>query len=170
MFACEHASISPDIMCIGKALTGGYMSLAATLASRDVSDTIDSGNPGVFMHGPTFMANPLACAVADASIGLLLESDWEQQVGRIQRRLEEWLSPCVGMPQVDELRCLGAIGVVEMKQAVDMAAITRQFVEAGVWVRPFGRLVYLMPAYVIDDVRLQKLCAAVVDVVSRQPG
>ncbi len=169
LFACEHASISPDIMCIGKALTGGYLSLAAALASRDVSDVIDSGNPGLFMHGPTFMANPLACAVADASIGLLLESDWQNRVGQIQQQLETGLSPCAGLPQVAEVRCLGAIGVVEMKQAVDMASITRQFVDAGVWVRPFGRLVYLMPAYVIDDARLQQLCAAVVDVISRQP-
>ncbi len=169
LFACEHASISPDIMCIGKALTGGYLSLAAALANRDVSDVIDSGNPGLFMHGPTFMANPLACAVADASIGLLLESDWQNRVGQIQQQLETGLSPCAGLPQVAEVRCLGAIGVVEMKQAVDMASITRQFVDAGVWVRPFGRLVYLMPAYVIDDARLQQLCAAVVDVISRQP-
>ena len=155
-------------MCIGKALTGGYMSLAATLASREVSDTIDSGNPGLFMHGPTFMANPLACAVAAASIELLLESDWQERIGQIQKRFESGLSPCTEMPQVAEVRCLGAIGVVEMKQAVDMATITRQFVDAGVWVRPFGRLVYLMPAYVIDDARLQQLCAAVVDVISRQ--
>ena len=168
LFACEHAGITPDIMCIGKALTGGYLSLAATLTSNEISTSIDRGNPGVFMHGPTFMANPLGCAVALASIELLLESGWQARIARIQQQLEEFLTPCAQMPQVAEVRCLGAIGVVEMKQAVDMASITRQFVEAGVWVRPFGRLVYLMPAYVITDEELSRLCGAVVDVVARQ--
>ncbi len=168
LFACEHAAITPDIMCIGKALTGGYMSLAATLTSAEVSTTIDRGNPGVFMHGPTFMANPLACAVALASIELLIESNWQQRIEQIEQRLTQWLSPCKQMPQVAEVRCLGAIGVVEMKQAVRMTAITRQFVEAGVWVRPFGKLVYLMPAYVISDDELEQLCHAVVEVVARQ--
>jgi len=168
LFACEHAAITPDIMCIGKALTGGYMSLAATLTSAAVSATIDRGNPGVFMHGPTFMANPLACAVALESIELLLESDWQGRIAQIELLLTQWLSPCQQMPQVAELRCLGAIGVVEMKQPVKMNEITRQFVEAGVWVRPFGRLVYLMPAYVITDDELERLCRAVVEVVERQ--
>ena len=168
LFACEHAEITPDIMCIGKALTGGYMSLAATLTSAAVSATIDRGNPGVFMHGPTFMANPLACAVALASIELLLESDWQRRIVQIEQQLTQWLSPCQQMPQVAEVRCLGAIGVVEMKQPVNMTEITRQFVEAGVWVRPFGRLVYLMPAYVITDKELERLCRAVVEVVERQ--
>jgi len=168
LFACEHAAITPDIMCIGKALTGGYMSLAATLTSAAVSASIDRGNPGVFMHGPTFMANPLACAVALASIELLLESDWQRRIVQIEQQLTQWLSPCQQMPQVAEVRCLGAIGVVEMKQPVNMTEITRQFVEAGVWVRPFGRLVYLMPAYVITDKELERLCRAVVEVVERQ--
>ncbi len=170
LFACEHASVTPDIMCIGKALTGGYMSLAATLTTTQVSDVIDAGNPGVFMHGPTFMANPLACAVANASIELLIETDWRQRVRHIEKRLGELLAPCRQLPQVAGLRCLGAIGVVEMKQPVDMGGITRQFVDAGVWVRPFGRLVYLMPAYVINDDELEQLCGTVVDVVARQPG
>jgi len=169
LFACEHASISPDIMCIGKALTGGYMSLAATLATREVSAAIDRGNPGVFMHGPTFMANPLACAVSLASIELLLASDWHSRVMYLQGRLEQLLAPCRNLSQVSEVRCLGAIGVVEMKQAVDMKSITRQFVDAGVWMRPFGKLVYLMPAYNIDDEALEFLCAAVVDIVGCQP-
>ena len=169
LFACDHASISPDIMCIGKALTGGYMSLAATLTTSEVSSAIDRGKPGVFMHGPTFMANPLACAVALASIELLLTSNWHRRVMNIQGRLELLLAPCSDLAQVKEVRCLGAIGVIEMKQAVDMKSITRQFVDAGVWMRPFGKLVYMMPAYNIDDEALEFLCAAVVDIVSRQP-
>ena len=168
MFACEHAGIAPDIMCVGKALTGGYMSLAATLASDEVSSGIDGGNPGLFMHGPTFMANPLACAVALASIELLLESDWENRIAAIERQLRDGLAPCENLAQVAEVRCLGAIGVVELHRPVDMAGITREFVEAGVWVRPFGRLVYLMPPYVIGDEELRHLCSAVVEVLTRQ--
>ena len=168
LFACEHADITPDIMCLGKALTGGYLSLAATLTSAEVSSTIDRGEPGVFMHGPTFMANPLACAVALESLALLEESDWRESVARIERGLRAWLAPCAEMAQVAELRCLGAIGVVEMNAPVEMAEITRQFVAAGVWVRPFGRLVYLMPAYTMPDEELTRLCRAVVEVVARQ--
>lgn len=170
LFACEHAAIAPDIMCVGKALTGGYMSLAATLTSAEISHTIDQGNPGVFMHGPTFMANPLACAVAVASIELLLESDWQQRISQIELQLKHLLSPCAELPQVAEVRCLGAIGVIEMKQAVDMASITRQFVGAGIWVRPFGKLVYLMPAYVISARELEQLCTSLAEIVARQPG
>ena len=170
LFACEHAGISPDIMCLGKALTGGYLSLAATLTSEEVSSTIDGGDPGVFMHGPTFMANPLACAVACASIELLLETGWARRIAAIEQVLRMGLAPCAKLPQVAEVRCLGAIGVVEMREPVEMARITRDFVDAGVWVRPFGRLVYLMPAYVINDKDLQRLCHAVVAVVSKQGG
>ena len=169
LFACEHAAVCPDIMCVGKSLTGGYLSLAATLATRAVSDGIDAGNPGVFMHGPTFMANPLACAVANANIELLLESNWQQRVAHIERQLWQLLSPCREMAQVAEVRCLGAIGVIEMKQAVDMATIVPLFVEAGIWVRPFGKLVYLMPAYIISDEDLALLCNRLTDIVAQLP-
>ena len=170
LFACEHAAIGPDIMCLGKALTGGYLSLAATLTTSEVSERIDSSDPGVFMHGPTFMANPLACAVACRSIELLLASPWQQRIAEIEASLRRLLARCDDLPQVAEVRCLGAIGVVEMKQPVDMNAITEQFVAAGVWVRPFGRLVYLMPAYNINDDELEFLGNAVADIVARQPG
>ncbi len=168
LFACEHAAIAPDILCLGKALTGGYLSLAATLATSEVSATIDAGDPGVFMHGPTFMANPLACAVARASIELLLEAPWQARVTAIEKSLEQGLEACRDLPSVDEVRVLGAIGVVQMREPVDMPAISRAFVDAGVWVRPFGRLVYLMPAYTIEPQDLESLCAAVVEVVARQ--
>jgi adenosylmethionine-8-amino-7-oxononanoate aminotransferase len=166
LFACEHAGISPDIMCVGKALTGGYMSLAATLATRDIADTIRNNPPGVFMHGPTFMANPLACAVALASINLLLDTPWQQRVQAIETGLRHGLAPCADMAHVQDVRTLGAIGVVELREPVDMKRVPPMFVDHGVWVRPFGRLVYLMPPYVIGDEDLVTLTRAVVDVVT----
>jgi adenosylmethionine-8-amino-7-oxononanoate aminotransferase len=153
-------------MCVGKSLTGGYLSLAATLTTRAVADAIDSGEPGVFMHGPTFMANPLACTAALTSIRLLLESDWQRAIVRIEQGLERGLSPCREFSQVEDVRVLGAIGVVEMREPVDMASITKAFVEAGVWVRPFGKFVYLMPPFVMSDKDLKTLTQAVVEVVA----
>lgn len=166
LFACEHANIRPDIMCLGKSLTGGYMSLAATVATAEVSDGIDSGNPGVFMHGPTFMANPLACSVANASIELLLDCEWQNRISAIESQLWQFLAPARDMPGVADLRCLGAIGVIEMKEPVDMTSMVPRFVDAGIWVRPFGKLVYLMPAYVISREELQQLCERLCAIVA----
>ena len=168
MFAMQHAGVTPDIVCVGKALTGGYMTLAATVATGLVADTISSGDPGLFMHGPTFMANPLACAVAVASIGLLIRQDWRSAVLAIERRLREGLEPCAAMKGVREVRTLGAIGVVELEKPVEMASIQKRFVERGAWVRPFGRLVYLMPPFVIRDEELALLTSAVCEVVAQE--
>lgn len=167
LFACNHAGISPDILCLGKALTGGYMTLAATLTTAHIGETISSGGAGCFMHGPTFMANPLACAIANESLALLQERDWKGDVSRIERQLRTQLAPAAELDAVAEVRVLGAIGVVELKQPVTLAEIQPRFVDAGVWVRPFGKLVYVMPPYVMSDTDLHTLCAAIIRVLGK---
>jgi len=168
LFACEHSKIQPDIMCIGKALTGGYLSLAATLTSKAVAQTISNGEPGIFMHGPTFMGNPLACSVANASIKLLLESNWQDQISNIESWLKHYLKKCDSLNNVANVRILGAIGVVECKQAVDMKTIQTAFVDKGVWIRPFGKLIYLMPPYIINKDDTEHLCNTIYEVLNNE--
>jgi adenosylmethionine-8-amino-7-oxononanoate aminotransferase len=168
LFACEQAEIVPDIMCLGKAITGGYMSLAATLTTTEISQAISRNAPKAFMHGPTFMANPLACATANASIDLLLDSPWQERIARMSETFSKHLQPCQDWDGVANVRIKGGIGVLELEQPVDMPSITRSFVDKGVWVRPFGKLVYVMPPYIINDEELNSLLTAMTEAVAEE--
>ncbi|AMG07805.1 adenosylmethionine--8-amino-7-oxononanoate transaminase [Vibrio parahaemolyticus] len=161
LFACEHADIQPDILCVGKALTGGYMTLSATLASKHVADTVCGGDAGCFMHGPTFMGNPLACAVATASLELIEQGDWQQQTQQIEMLFFELLPKLEEYDLVKNTRWLGAIGVVETHRPVNMETIQALFVEHGVWIRPFGKLIYMMPPFISKPEDIEKLINAI---------
>ena len=161
LFGCDHAQITPDIMCLGKALTGGYMTMATTICTEDVALGVCQGAPGVFMHGPTYMGNPLACAVASASLTLIEQGDWQTQVPNIESWLNKYLAPCADLEAVADVRVLGAIGVVETKSPVDVAKIQAHFVQAGVWIRPFGKLVYVMPPFISDEQHIKRLANAI---------
>jgi adenosylmethionine---8-amino-7-oxononanoate aminotransferase len=167
MFACEHAGICPDILCVGKALSGGFISLAATLTTREISESFAAGEAGVFMHGPTFMANPLACAVSLENLALLESYDWQSTIRSIETQLRAELEPCRSLAAVKDVRVLGAIGVVELHDLVDMQAIQPRFVEEGVWLRPFGRLIYTMPPYIIQPSELQAITSAIYKIVAQ---
>ncbi|MDQ1656281.1 MAG: adenosylmethionine---8-amino-7-oxononanoate aminotransferase [Cryptosporangiaceae bacterium] len=170
LFASEWAGISPDIMCLGKAMTGGYLTMAATLCTGAVARAISAGEGGAFMHGPTFMGNPLAAAIATASIELLLAQDWQAQVARLERELRLGLARARGLPGVTDVRVLGGIGVIEFTDPLDLGIATAQLVAAGVWLRPFGRLLYTMPPYSMDDIDLGRVTSAMVGVARRRGG
>ncbi len=167
MFACEHATVCPDILCVGKALTGGFMSLAATLTTQEISESFAAGGAGVFMHGPTFMANPLACAVSLENLDLLESYDWQSTIRAIASQLKAELEPCRSLAAVKDVRVLGAIGVVELHEPVNMPVIQPRFVEEGVWLRPFGRLIYTMPPYIIQPSELKAITSAIYKIVAQ---
>jgi len=166
LFGCNHAAVTPDIMCLGKAMTGGYMTQAATLCTEKVSDGISAGTQPVLMHGPTFMANPLACAASIASISALCAMNWQEKVASIERVLKEYLEPARALPTVSDVRVLGAIGVLELTGSVNMTAIQRLVLETGVWLRPFGRLVYTMPPFIAPPEDITKIAQAMIAIAS----
>ncbi|EGR0088411.1 adenosylmethionine--8-amino-7-oxononanoate transaminase [Vibrio vulnificus] len=167
LFACEHADIQPDILCVGKALTGGYMTLSATLTSKHVADTVCGGEAGCFMHGPTFMGNPLACAVATASLELIEQGQWQQQTKQIESLFSELLPKLEEYNLVKNTRWLGAIGVVETHRPVNMETIQALFVEQGVWIRPFGKLIYMMPPFISEPAHIEQLVNAIETALQR---
>ncbi len=158
LFAAEHAGVAPDVMCVGKALTGGYLTLAATLCTSEVASGIGASESRVLMHGPTFMANPLACAVASASLDLLIQRGWRDDVRRIEAGLRSGLKSATDLDGVTDVRVIGAVGVIELDRPVDVARAARAAAEQGVWVRPFRDLVYAMPPYIVSDLDLQTIC------------
>lgn len=169
LFACDHAGISPDIMCVGKALTGGYISLAATICSDEVAAGISDSPAGAFMHGPTFMANPLACSAATASLALIANNNWQRQVSAIETQLKQQLATAAELPAVKEVRVLGAVGVLELHEPVNSGLLQSEFVKRGVWIRPFNRFIYIMPPYIISSAQLSKLTHAMLEVAAQLP-
>jgi adenosylmethionine---8-amino-7-oxononanoate aminotransferase len=165
LFAADHAGVSPDIMCVGKGLTGGYITLAATLCTREIAHTISTHEPGALMHGPTFMANALACAVGVASVGLLLEQDWRARVSVIESGLRDGLAPAASLGGVADVRVLGAIGVIEMDRSVDLRVATAAALERGVWLRPFRNLIYVMPPYICTRDEIGQITSAMIGAV-----
>jgi adenosylmethionine-8-amino-7-oxononanoate aminotransferase len=169
MFACEHADVTPDILCLGKAISGGYMTLAATLTTDEVAEGVCNSEAGVFMHGPTFMGNPLACAAANASLSLLTSSNWQSNIEDIEQQLNTALQPLKLLPSIEDIRVIGAIGVMVMKNSVDVASTQHYFIERGVWVRPYGKLIYIMPAYVMSDSNLATITDAMTSFAQQAP-